>query len=106
MHRGIDLALAQESAPGGGGGGVNSFNRYLVTLRELNEVKQQHEIQRKHANVLHETMTYLSIGGLPLGVIITSDEEQETIGQGLEIMKDILPANCFNGRGPTKDQCC
>ena len=42
------------------------------------------------------------IGGLPLGVIITSDEEQETIGQGLEIMKDILPANCFNGRGPTK----
>ena len=54
----VDLALAQESTPGEVN---NSFNRYLITLRELHQVKQQHAVQRQHADVLHETVTYLSI---------------------------------------------
>ncbi len=40
-----------------------------------------------------------SAGGLPLGVVITSDEQEETIQQGLELLKDVLPAGSFCGRG-------
>ena len=38
-------------------------------------------------------------GGLPLGVIITSDEQEETIRQGLELLKEVLPEHSFYGRG-------
>ena len=38
-------------------------------------------------------------GGLPLGVIITSDEQEETITQGLELLKEVLPKHSFYGRG-------
>jgi len=38
-------------------------------------------------------------GGLPLGVIMTSDEQEETIRQGLELLKEVLPKNSFYGRG-------
>ena len=40
-----------------------------------------------------------AIGGLPLGVIITSDEEQETISQGLGLLKEVVPIDCFYGNG-------
>ncbi len=40
-----------------------------------------------------------SAGCLPLGVVITSDEQEETIQQGLELLKDVLPAGSFCGRG-------
>ncbi len=40
-----------------------------------------------------------AIGGLPLGVIITSDEEQRTISQGLDLLKTVLPTNCFYESG-------
>lgn len=46
--------------------------------------------------------TCSSIGGLPLGVFIVSDEEQETIGQGLELLKRVLPVDCFFGNGPAR----
>lgn len=38
-------------------------------------------------------------GGLPLGVIMTSDEQGETIRQGLELLKEVLPKNLFYGQG-------
>ncbi len=44
-----------------------------------------------------------AIGGLPLGVIITSDEEQGTISQGLDLLKTVLPTNCFYESG--SDNC-
>ena len=37
--------------------------------------------------------------GLPLGVIITSDEQEETISQRLELLKEVLPKHSFYGRG-------
>lgn len=43
--------------------------------------------------------TSTAVGGLPLGVIITSDEEQDTIAQGLQLLKDVLPDDCFHGNG-------
>ncbi len=41
-------------------------------------------------------------GGLPLGVLITSDEQQDTICQGLQLLKDVFPDDCFYGRGFSK----
>ena len=38
-------------------------------------------------------------GGLPLGVLITSDEQEDTIHQGLQLFKDVSPAGAFYGRG-------
>ena len=32
-----------------------------------------------------------------MGVIITSDEEKGTISQGLDLLKSVLPADCFYG---------
>lgn len=41
-------------------------------------------------------------GGLPLGVIITSDEQEETISQGLKLLKEVLLKHSFYGRGLRK----
>ena len=38
-------------------------------------------------------------GGLPLAVMITSDEQEETIQQDLEMVKQVLPAETFYGVG-------
>ena len=36
--------------------------------------------------------------GMPLGVILSSDEREETLAQGLEMLKSILPEKAFFGR--------
>ena len=38
-------------------------------------------------------------GGLPLAVMITSDEQEETIQQGLQVVKQVLPGEAFYGIG-------
>ena len=38
-------------------------------------------------------------GGMPLAVMITSDEKEETILQGLNMLKKVLPKEAFCGRG-------
>jgi len=34
-------------------------------------------------------------GGLPLGAFITSDEQEETIVQGLQLIQNVLPKEAF-----------
>jgi len=34
-------------------------------------------------------------GGLPLGIVLSSDEKEETITRGLEMLMEILPSHCF-----------
>ena len=41
-----------------------------------------------------------AVGGLPLGNIITSKEDEETIYAALTPFKSILPKDAFFGRGP------
>lgn len=43
--------------------------------------------------------------GIPLGVIISSDETESTIHRGLELMAEVLPDNAFHGRGVAKGPC-
>ena len=38
-------------------------------------------------------------GALPLGVIITSDEQEDTIQQGLQLLNKVVPEGAFYGRG-------
>ncbi len=42
--------------------------------------------------------THSSSSGIPLGVILTSDEREETIYNGLELLKSVMPENAFFGR--------
>ena len=38
-------------------------------------------------------------GGMPLAVMITSDEQEETLLHGLSMLKGVLPKEAFHGRG-------
>ena len=38
-------------------------------------------------------------GALPLGILITSDEQERTLKQGFEMLRSCLPEYAFNGRG-------
>lgn len=43
-------------------------------------------------------LTHSSAGGLPLGVLITTSENQPTITAALQLLNSILPVNSFFGR--------
>ena len=42
---------------------------------------------------------------IPLSVMIVSDKKQETIKEGLEMLKRLLPTSAFYGRGCTGGSC-
>ena len=44
-------------------------------------------------------LTHSCVGGLPIGVLITSSETESTIRAALELYRSILPTGCFGGRG-------
>ena len=44
-------------------------------------------------------LTHSPVGGLPLGVIVTSSESENTIRYGLELLKTVFPDGAFYGRG-------
>ena len=44
--------------------------------------------------------TVMPAGAVPLGVIVTSDEQEETITSGLRCLMSLLPDNAFFGEGP------
>ena len=44
--------------------------------------------------------THSVSGALPLGIFITSDEQESTLKQGFEMLRSCLPQHAFNGRGP------
>lgn len=44
-------------------------------------------------------LTHSAAGGLPLGVIVTTSESQNTIAAGLKLLQSILPGDAFYGRG-------
>ncbi len=43
--------------------------------------------------------TSSAAGGLPLGVMITSDEQEDTVRQGLQLLQNVVPVGAFYGRG-------
>ena len=49
---------------------------------------------------LFRIMTCSPAGGLPLGIIITSSEDEETLKKWFELLKEVLPSYAFFRRGP------
>ena len=45
-------------------------------------------------------------GGLPLGVVITSGEDEATITEAMNFLKSVLPKNAFHGRGSKGPEMC
>ena len=54
----------------------------------------------RHDTKLFHLICPSAVGGLPLGNIITSKEDEETICAALTLFKSILPKDAFFGRGP------
>ena len=44
-------------------------------------------------------LTHSCVGGLPIGVLVTTSETESTITAALEVYKSMLPGDCFGGRG-------
>ena len=42
-------------------------------------------------------LTHSCAGGLPLGIILSQSEDEDTIAEGLELLKELLPENAFDG---------
>lgn len=55
-------------------------------------------MDRENARVF-VLLTHSCAGGLPLGVIFTPSEDEATIVKGLELLKQLLPDNAFDGKG-------
>ena len=49
-------------------------------------------------------LTHSCVGGLPLGILITTSETQATIAAALRLLQTILPEGCFGGRGASGPQ--
>ena len=44
-------------------------------------------------------LTHSPVGGLPLGVFVTTSESEAAVKCGMDLLKDILPGEAFFGRG-------
>ena len=47
----------------------------------------------------YDTLSFLIVGALPLGLFITSDELEITLEKAINLLKTILPPYAFFGRG-------
>ena len=54
----------------------------------------------RHDTKLFHLICPSAVGGLPLGNILTSKEDEETIAAALTLFKSIVPKDAFFGRGP------
>ncbi len=50
--------------------------------------------------------TCSAAGGIPLGVVITSGEDEDTITEAFSIIKTVLPEKAFYGQGSKGPQMC
>eukprot|EP00057_Strongylocentrotus_purpuratus_P010667 XP_011665141.1 PREDICTED: uncharacterized protein LOC105438693 isoform X2 [Strongylocentrotus purpuratus] len=53
----------------------------------------------RHGCSVFLLLTHTCVGGLPLGVLITTSESEGTIEAALKLYQSVLPQACFGGRG-------
>ena len=46
--------------------------------------------------------TSIPASGIPLSVMMTSDEQQSIIKRGLKVLAELQPAKAFNGKGASQ----
>ena len=74
-------------------------HQYVQQSRDIVFVDATSSFDRQNTSIfLLSTVT--PGGAVPLGVIVTSDEQEETITEGLRSLASILPENAFFGEGP------
>ena len=56
----------------------------------------------RHNSAIFLISTVTPAGALPLGVVVTSDEQEETIINAFKMLQTILPAEAFFGQGPKR----
>ena len=56
-------------------------------------------LDRSDTKLFH-LMCPSAIGGLPLGTLVVTREDEKTIHHALKLYRDNLPENAFYGRGP------
>ena len=56
----------------------------------------------RHNSLVFLLSTTTPVGALPLAAVVTSDEQEDTITQAMEMLKSILPQHAFFGKGPHK----
>ncbi|XP_062503901.1 uncharacterized protein LOC134180732 [Corticium candelabrum] len=70
----------------------------IKQAREMVFIDATSSLDRYNSSVfIMSTSTPTS--GIPLGVIVTSDEQATTIHRGLELLGEVLPEEAFNGKG-------
>ena len=74
-------------------------HQYIQQSRDIVFIDATSSFNRQNTSIfLLSTVT--PGGAVPLGVIVTSDEQEETITEGLRSLASILPDNAFFGEGP------
>ena len=73
---------------------MSRIHQYIQQSSEMIFCDSTSSLDRFNSS-LFVLSTSHSTGGLPLSVMITSDEQEDTIQQGLEMVKQVLPAEAF-----------
>ncbi|XP_033117849.1 uncharacterized protein LOC117117603 [Anneissia japonica] len=77
------------------------MNRVHKTFRQSGEtifVDSSGSCDRNKSRIF-VMLTHSSVGGLPVGVFITTSENEQTITAGIELLKSIFPEDSFHGNG-------
>ena len=74
-------------------------HQYVQQSRDVVFIDATSSFDRQNTSIFLLS-TVMPAGAVPLGVILTSDEQEETITNGIRCLVSILPDNAFFGEGP------
>lgn len=77
---------------------MSRVHQHIRQASELVFCDSTSSLDRFNASLFIFSTSYPT-GGLPLAAMITSDEQENAIKQGLEMIKDVVPENAFYGCG-------
>lgn len=77
---------------------MRRVHQHLKTSGELVFIDASGNMDRSHCRVF-VLLTHSVVGGLPLGVVMTTNETHQTIETALKLFNDMLGDSAFYGRG-------
>ena len=77
---------------------MRRVHRIIPQCAELILIDATSNLDRSDMKLVH-LITPSVIGGLPVGEILTTREDTDTLMFGLELLKSVLPEGAFYGRG-------
>lgn len=79
---------------------MKRVHQHLRSSGEMNFLDSGGCMDRHNSRVF----TFLApsvAGALPLGMIISSSESEKVLGEGIRMLKSVMPSDAFYGRGPS-----